>query len=268
MPFADLPRSPSAPGAGPARVHYRERGEGPPVLLLHGGWGHDVYPFDAQLEALAPRFRAIAPDRVGYGRSGRVEALDDGFHLRMAEETFLLMDALGLPQAALWGHSDGAVVAAWMAILQPARVPALVLEAFHFLRAKHASIDFFETGAAAPERFGAPVARALEADHGAGWRDVVGHGARAWLRIIAAGRARGGDLYDGRLGEIRAPVLLLHGARDPRSEPGELEAARRALPAARLALLATGHSPHTGGAAAAATAAAVDFLVEAWPAGA
>lgn len=264
MPFAELARPPSA--AGPIRVHFRERGAGPAVLLLHGGWGHDAYPFDAQLEALAPRLRAIAPDRLGYGRSGPMAGLADGFHVRMAEETFLLMDALGLPEAALWGHSDGSVVAAWMAILRPERVRALVLEAFHFQRAKRGSVDFFETGARAPERFGPAVAAALEADHGAGWREVVGHGAAAWLRIIAAGVAEGGDLYGGRLGEIRAPTLLLHGARDPRTEPGELEAAQRVLPAARLLLLDTGHSPHTGREAAAATAAAVEFLSSASPA--
>jgi pimeloyl-ACP methyl ester carboxylesterase len=180
----------------------------------------------------------------------------------MAEETLLLLDALGARDAAVWGHSDGAVIAAWMAILAPSRVRALVLEALHFTLAKLGSIEFFETGATAPERFGAPVAAALAAEHGEGWREVVGHGARAWLRLIEAGRARGGDLYRGRLGEITAPTLLLHGARDPRSEPGELEAAQRALPGARLALLDTGHSPHTGGAAQAATAAAVSFLEE------
>jgi pimeloyl-ACP methyl ester carboxylesterase len=259
MPFVDLARPP----AGPARVHYRERGAGPAVLLLHGGWGHDAYPFDAQLEALAPRFRAIAPDRLGYGRSAAPAGLEDGFHVRMAEETFRLMDALGLREAALWGHSDGSVVAAWMAILRPDRVRALVLEAFHFLKAKRASIEFFETGATAPERFGPAVVAALEADHGAAWREVVGQGAAAWLRIIAAGVAGGGDLFGGRLGEVRAPTLLLHGARDPRTEPGELEAARRALPAARLLLLDTGHGPHSGREATRATAAAVEFLLDA-----
>jgi len=137
-----------------------------------------------------------------------------------------------------------------------------VLEAFHLLPAKLGSLEFFETGATAPDRFGAPVAAALAADHGDAWREVVGQGARAWLRLIAEGRRRGGDLYGGRLGEIVAPALLLHGARDPRSEPGELEAARRAIPGARVALLDTGHSPHTGSQAAAATAAAVGFLGE------
>jgi pimeloyl-ACP methyl ester carboxylesterase len=261
MPFVSLPSSPSHPGSGPARVHYRERGHGEVVLLLHGGWGHDAYPFDEQLEALAPRFRAIAPDRVGYGRSGRLPALADDFHVRMAEEAFLLLDALGVRQAAVWGHSDGSVVAAWMAILAPARVRALVLEAFHYTPAKVGSLEFFETAATAPDHFGEPVVAALEAEHGADWREVVGVGARAWLRLIAAGRDRA-DLYGGRLGEVRAPALLLHGARDPRSEPGELEAARRALPAARLSLLDTGHSPHTGSAKGQATAAALGFLEE------
>jgi len=139
-----------------------------------------------------------------------------------------------------------------------------VLEAFHFLRAKAASLEFFETGRDAPERFGPGAAKTMEADHGPAWREVVGHGARAWLRIIQAGQAEGGDLYQGRLGEITAPTLFLHGARDPRSEPGELEAARRALPSARVVLLDTGHSPHTGGAAAEATRAAVGFLEEAF----
>lgn len=262
MPYLELPRAPSAAGAGPARIHYRERGQGEVVLLLHGGWGHDAYPFDAQLEALARRWRAIAPDRIGYGRSGRLAGLEDGFHVRMAEETLQVLDALGVARAAVWGHSDGAVVAAWMAILAPARVTALVLEAFHHARAKVGSQAFFETGAAAPERFGDEVAAALAAEHGEGWREVVGHGARAWLRLIAAGRAEGGDLFGGRLREVTAPTLLLHGARDPRTEPGELEAARRDLPAARLALLDTGHSPHTGRAAGEATAAALAFLGE------
>ena len=42
-------------------------------------------------------------------------------------------------------------------------------------------------------------------------------------------RDAGGDLYDGRLGELRVPTLVIHGARDPRTEPGELEGMRAAL---------------------------------------
>jgi 3-oxoadipate enol-lactonase len=138
-----------------------------------------------------------------------------------------------------------------VAILFPERVRALVLEATHFLAAKTSSLDFFESGISAPERFGAEAMAALERDHGPAWREVVASGGRAWLRIIEEGRRHPGlDLYGGRLGEVKAPTLLLHGRRDPRTEPGELDALLRALPAARLELLDAGHGPHTSATAA------------------
>jgi len=254
-----LPASPVAPSRSPVELMVREAGAGPAVVILHGGWGYQAYPFD--LEAVAARHRVIAPDRTGYGGSGRLADLPAGFHRAMAEETLLLMDALGVEQAALWGHSDGSVVAAWIGFLAPARVTALVLEAFHFFAAKPSSVRFFEDAVEAPERFGPAVAEALRRDHGEGWREVVAAGGRAWLSIIAAGLAGQEDVYQGRLGEIRAPTLLLHGTRDPRTEPGELEAARRALPSAQVALLDAGHCPHAGTRSAAeATGVAVRFI--------
>lgn len=265
MPDLLLPRSPLAPGGAPASIHLRDEGHGPAVLLLHGGWGYEAYPYDAAIAALAPRHRVLAPDRTGYGRSGPLAngALPRGFHVLMAEETLLVLDALGIEKAALWGHSDGAVIAAWIALLAPRRVSAVVLEALHYVAAKVSSIAFFETAVRAPEEFGAPVVAALEKDHGARWREVVGAGGRAWLEIIAEGRAGRPDLYDGRFGEIAAPTLLLHGRRDPRTEPGELDLARRALPAARLELVDASHSPHTSAVdGARANATAARFLEE------
>ncbi len=265
VPDLLLPSSPALPARAPVRIRLRARGAGPAVVLLHGGWGYEAYPFDAALAALAPAHLAVAPDRSGYGRSepASQDALPPGFHRLMAQETLLVLDALGIERAALWGHSDGAVVAAWTALLAPARVSALVLEALHFFAAKPRSVDFFETGVAAPESFGARTVEALERDHGPRWREVVAAGGRAWLRIIAEGRAGRPDLYDGRLAELRAPALLLHGRSDPRTEPGEVEAALRALPHARVEWLDAGHSPHTSareGARCVALAAA--FLQE------
>ena len=260
MTFVEI-ETPLAPGS-PRRVHYRERGAGPPLVVLHSGWGWEAYPFDAQLEALAGRFRVIAPDRSGYGGSGPIADLPDGYHRLYAIETLRVLDALAIPRAALWGHSDGAVVAAWVAVEAAERVRGAVLEAFHFRRAKVGSVGFFETAAAHPERFGEPVVAALRRDHGEPrWREIVGAGARAWLRIIEAGRREGGDVYGGRLGRVDVPVLLLHGDRDPRTEPGEIEEALAALPRARLARLDAGHAPHASPRASAeATRVAAAFL--------
>ncbi len=254
-----LPASPVAPSRAPAELLVRKGGAGPAVVLLHGGWGWEAYPFD--LEAISRAHRVVAPDRTGYGGSGRLTDLPRGFHVAMARETLLVMDALGVEQAALWGHSDGAVVAAWVAILAPSRVDALVLEALHYFASKPASTAFFEAAVSAPEKFGPAVVEALRRDHGAGWRDVVGAGGRAWLSIIAAGQAGQADLYQGRFGAITAPTLFLHGSRDPRTEPGELEAARAALPAAQVAMLDAGHCPHNGSKSAVeATRRAVAFI--------
>lgn len=262
VPRLTLPRAPTAPDRGPVEVHVRDTGvDGTPLLLLHGGWGYEAYPFD--LAALSRRRRAIAPDRVGYGGSGRLAELPRGFHRLMAEETLLVMDALGIEAAALWGHSDGAVIAAWIALLAPGRVRALVLEALHVFPAKERSVEFFRNAVEAPERFGPAVEEALRRDHGEAWREVIGAGGRAWLSLIEEGRAGRHDLYDGRLGEIRAPTLLLHGRHDPRTEPGELEAARGALPGARLALVEAGHGPHAHPAAGPICTRAVSAFLDA-----
>ena len=268
MPTFRLPESPVAPGR-PAEIHVREAGAGSPVLILHGGWGYEAYAFDAAIEALAPTHRVLAPDRVGYGRSGRVGALPRGFHRLMAEETLAVMDALGIQRAALWGHSDGAVIAAHMAYLAPKRVAAVVLEAVHFFALKRSSVEFFETAVREPERFGPAVVEACRRDHGDSWKEVLAAGGWAWLDIIDEGRRGRQDLYSGRLSEIRAPALLLHGDRDPRTEPGEVEAALAAIPGARLARIDAGHCPHTSREAARAIDAARQFLrgVE-WPPGA
>src|SRR5207247_4257309 len=94
------------------RIYYRDAGEGPPLVFLHGGWGYEVYPFDRQIAALCPSRRVVIPDRTGYGRSPSTgsssthDRLETTFHERAAEETRALIDTLGLERPVLWGHSD------------------------------------------------------------------------------------------------------------------------------------------------------------------
>ena len=248
--FVDIAASPLAPGQSPVRLRYRGAGAGPAIVLLHGGWGYDIYPFDRQIAALESTHRIVAPDRSGYGGSGAIAQLPADFHQRAAEETVAVLDALGLDRPILWGHSDGAVIALRIGLMSPLRIGGIVAEAAHFFRAKPASRVFFETMRDEPERLGDRVATVLARDHGTRWRALIQLNGAAWLRIGEAA----GDLYDRRLAELAVPVLVVHGARDPRTEPGELEALRQALrgaptavsdrPAQFAVLADGGHSPH------------------------
>lgn len=247
MATLELLHSPHAPGVSPIVIHYREFGHGRPLVFLHGGWGYGIYPFDRQIAAFAGQYGILIPDRSGYGHStGVTGEVPLDFHLRAAQETFSFLDTLGIESATLWGHSDGAVIAAMMGLIAPHRCAAVILEAFHFLRRKPGSRSFFERFATHPEDLGEETRRALAEDHGAtNWQTVLRRNCGAWFRIADSAKRPDEDLYDGRLGELQVPALFLHGSLDPRTEPGEMDPVRQALPRATMQFIAAGqHSPH------------------------
>ncbi len=104
--------------------HYRDVGEGQPVLLLHGFplTGASFWP---QLEAPPKGVRLIVPDHRGFGHSARgdgplsMEAL--------ATDALALLDFLKIPQTAVGGVSMGGYVAMALLRLDPARVTKLLL---------------------------------------------------------------------------------------------------------------------------------------------
>lgn len=257
VPFVQIAGSPLLPDTRPIELYYRDSGraDGAPLLVLHGGWGYEFYPFDAQIAGLPGR-RFVIPDRTGYGKSPRITALPARFHHAAAAEHEAMLDALGIERCAIWGHSDGAVIAAIMALRRPERITAIILEAMHLDRAKPRSRAFFQMMADDPDGFGPKVAAMLAAEHGEDyWRTILGADGRAWLEIAAT---PGEDFFDHRLHEISVPVLAVHGTDDPRTEPGELDRLARALPGATIHWI-TGarHAPHSERAASAEVTAVV-----------
>ena len=253
-----IAESPLLSGTRPIALHYRDGGTGEPLVILHGGWGYGFYPYDDAIAKLDRRF--VIPDRTGYGGSPHIAELPPKFHVGAAVETELLLDALGIERCALWGHSDGAIIATLLALRAPERYSGLIVEAIHLDRAKPRSRDFFLRMRDEPDSFGERVARRLALDHGEDyWRAVLHAGGQAWLEIA---KTPGDDFYEGRLGELRVPLLVVHGTDDPRTEPGELDRIPRELPSARIELLAgAGHSPHSERAyAARCTALVAAFL--------
>jgi pimeloyl-ACP methyl ester carboxylesterase len=112
--------------AGGVRVRCHVAGEGPPVVLLHGG-GVDsaALSWRETLPALAEDFTVYAPDWPGYGGSGFPSDPPSTAYYR--ETLGELLDALGLDRPALVGISMGGGVALGFALDRPDRVSRLVL---------------------------------------------------------------------------------------------------------------------------------------------
>ncbi len=109
------------------RLHYLERGEGSPVVLLHGNVvTAEDFRTSGVLELLATRHRVIAFDRPGFGYSDRPH----GSAWSARAQANLLRDALDvldIKRPVVLGHSWGAAVALALALNHPDDVRGLVL---------------------------------------------------------------------------------------------------------------------------------------------
>jgi pimeloyl-ACP methyl ester carboxylesterase len=106
------------------RLHFLDLGEGPPVVFLHG-FAASLGIWRTTLPIVASQQRVLALDLKGFGWSGRPPG--DYSHEAQAELVWKLLDARGVREASLVGHSWGAAVALAMALRAPARVQRLAL---------------------------------------------------------------------------------------------------------------------------------------------
>jgi 4,5:9,10-diseco-3-hydroxy-5,9,17-trioxoandrosta-1(10),2-diene-4-oate hydrolase len=113
---------------GTRTIRVAVAGDGPPVLMLHGGGpgASGVSNYSRNIAALACRFRVLVPDLPGYGMStkglSRVDPFGD-----LAESMQGLLEELGVRRAAVVGNSLGGACALRMALERPDRISRLVL---------------------------------------------------------------------------------------------------------------------------------------------
>ncbi|MGN6466012.1 MAG: alpha/beta fold hydrolase [Rhizobiaceae bacterium] len=108
------------------RIHYVERGEGKPILFIHGLGGtlhHFLYPL---FDKLGPGYRLIALDRAGSGWSTRADG-DDGRVPGQARAIHRFIETLKLEKPLLVGHSLGGAIALQTALDYPDDVSGLAL---------------------------------------------------------------------------------------------------------------------------------------------
>jgi len=104
------------------RREYGEEGA-TPLLLLHGLFGSSAN-WHGIARRLAGSRRVLVPDLRGHGRSPGNAALS---YPAIVDDLLALLEAEGIAEAAVAGHSMGGKAAMWLALTQPERVQALVV---------------------------------------------------------------------------------------------------------------------------------------------
>ena len=213
---------------GETRIYYEESGSGDPVLLLPG-WGGSIDELTQVREALAPRFRMIAADVPGSGKSGPQPRTytptyyDDDAHLFLA-----MLDAIGASPAHLVGFSDGGEYELLMAALRPDAVRSIatwgsagsVPQAPEMADAMSMLIDdpippLHDFSAYMKGMYGESNARVMAQSFGTSLRAIM---------------EAGGDISRSRAASISCPALLITGEHDFLATPALVSDMARAIP--------------------------------------
>jgi pimeloyl-ACP methyl ester carboxylesterase len=169
---------------------YREAGEGPPILLIHGGLGNaDVW--SSVFDSLARDHRVIAYDRRAYTRTVAAPAPSGQFFRTHGDDAAALLQTLRAAPAAVVGWSAGGLITLDLAMRHPDLVNCLVVEEAGFQLAAASTPEV----AAAFQRVGelAVEGRARDA-------------AEALLRLLFSYRT-GGSAFDTLDPELRESML-------------------------------------------------------------
>ena len=202
-------------------LHFIQRGEWEPLLLLHGN-GEDSSVFSAQMDYFSPKYRVMALDTRGHGKSPRGSA---PFSIEtFAEDLLDFLDQQGLEKVHLLGFSDGGNIALTFALRHQERLLSLILN----------GADLFPSGVKpsvqVPIVLGYWAARAAALFS----RDAVPK--MELLRLMV----KEPHIPPEALGAIRVPTLVIAGTGDMIKEE-HTRLIHRQIPGSRLALIPGDH---------------------------
>jgi 3-oxoadipate enol-lactonase len=234
-------------------LHYTLRGCSPPAVVLLHGLGSSSADWPEQHAVLETRYRVVAVDLPGHGRS----SLPEGLTVEsMARDVAGLLARLGEGPAHVLGLSLGACVALRLALTAPARVRSLTL-VNPFARVQPAgpgdaarlALRLILLGTAPMSAVAAHVARRLFPwpEQRALYEGAVASLARTSRRTyFAAMRALARFDARGQVAAIRHPTLIVAGDRDTSVPLAAKLALADAIPRARMLVVpGSGHAtPH------------------------
>jgi valacyclovir hydrolase len=240
---------------GRIRIEVAGRADGPPLLLLHGGFG-SVEDFDPLAPMLAG-FRLIAMDSRGQGMSTLGAPLT---YARIEADALAVLAALGVASADVLGYSDGGIVGLRLAARPDSPVRRLAaIGAQHRLPPDDPARGMFER--LTPEKWREimpqSVARYEALNPAPDFPALTGHVRALWL-------SEGADAYpEDSVQGITAPVLLIRGDEDRVVARVETAILADLIPGARLLNLPWAGHEAQADAPEAVAAMLLRFLAEA-----
>ena len=227
------------------RVAYQRRGDGPPLVLLHGAVS-DSRVWRVELESFADDYTVVAWDAPGCGESSDPP---EGYGMADYARCLAgLIEAIDLGPAHLLGHSWGSGLALELAHRRPELVNTLVLvgayagwagslppeEIQRRLDFAHQLADSIPSGFD-PRSMPGLFSDAMPSDRAAELAGIMSDIRPAGTRIMAEAFAAS-DQHD-ILGSIDTPALLVYGDQDLRSPVEVGEALHEALSHSTLTVL-------------------------------
>jgi len=202
----------------------------PPVVLLHHGLG-STSSWKFQIPSLqAAGYFVVVFDRWGYGKSSSREALSVPCFEDDLDDIEIIMNHLGMDQAAWVGHSDGGTIALYLATQKPHRVSCIAVIASHiYVEPKmHTGILALHEQFHGSDRF----RKGLERLHGEKTTQVFNNWFSGWVRPDILG-------WDMRsmLPQIQCPVWVVQGLEDEHATPQHAIDLADSIPGARLWLV-------------------------------
>lgn len=233
------------------RIFFRVGGKGPFVLVMPPNWGVDSYVYSRGLSPLEFWLALVTFDPRGVGRSDPVQSSAEYAMETTAQDAATVAAELRMDRSVVIGHSSGGAVALSYALAFPERVTHLILVStaatWDVAGADPANLPYPSTDEEMRRQFAASIPLSVHepSKFTRSMQELLARMRFSPERFRWTGEVEFGR-YDlrRRLGEIRVPVLIVHGQQDRVVSVSRADELHRMIAGSRLAIFdGCGHWP-------------------------
>jgi 3-oxoadipate enol-lactonase len=222
-------------------IWYELRGQGEPILLLHGFGGTGQSDWRHQIPLFSQTHQVIVPDLRGHGRTDHPETITGPEYFTMTTmDVASLVSALGVGPVHVCGFSMGASIASWLYFSEPSLVRSLIVVSGAARVNRSIAPGLFELweSLAEPDSVDAGWAKVLARLHGESkWRMLLQNYSAAVLARVE----RDEYVVGRRAGVIECPTLIVQGRADSINPVPLSQELQAMIPDSELVMLESDH---------------------------